>query len=208
MNCVSVPALDEVEITVELGELKLPTRFLISNEVSQIKLGNSFLKDNALVWNFKEQTISKDGQEFRLVGREETRKHQRVPNINDEPNTFRKKYQNDDISVRSMCIEDKYSHGKRRKQTRYYSRRFQDELEVEVNPVIYETKCLPDEHLSEGSNSIDHIVHNLDKTLKGQSANDDQLSTVFLGFRSSPEQRIAGGGRPKRTIRRPAIYRY
>ena len=62
VNCVSVLALDEIEITVELGELKLPTRFLISHEVSQIKLGNNFLKDNALVWNFKERTISKNGE--------------------------------------------------------------------------------------------------------------------------------------------------
>ena len=194
VNCVSVLALDEIEITVELGELKLPTRFLISHEVSQIKLGNNFLKDNAFVWNFKERKISKNGHEFRLVGREDTSKHYRIPNFNDERNTFRKKYQNDDISVQRMCIAEKYFLGKRGKQTRYYSRRFQGELGVEVNPVICETKFLSDEHLSEGSNSVDDIIHNVYKSFKEQSADDAQRPTALRGIWSSPVSGVTGGG--------------
>ena len=45
-NDIEIPVLGEFEIDLELGSLILPTRFLVSDHVTEVMLGFDFLKSN------------------------------------------------------------------------------------------------------------------------------------------------------------------
>ena len=65
-NDIEIPVLGEIEINLELGPLILPTRFLVSDHVTEVMLGFDFLKSNKIQWNFDSDELSIQGIDFKL----------------------------------------------------------------------------------------------------------------------------------------------
>ena len=65
-NDIEIPVLGEIEIDLELGPLILPTRFLVTDYVTEVMLGFDFLKNNKINWNFESDELSIQGFDFKL----------------------------------------------------------------------------------------------------------------------------------------------
>ena len=65
-NDIEIPVLGEIEINLELGPLILPTRFVVTDHVTEVMLGFDFLKTNKINWNFESDELSIQGLDFKL----------------------------------------------------------------------------------------------------------------------------------------------
>ena len=65
-NDIEIPVLGEIEIDLELGPLILPTRFLVTDHVTEVMLGFDFLKSNKINWNFESDELSIQGLDLKL----------------------------------------------------------------------------------------------------------------------------------------------
>ena len=77
-NDIEIPVLGEIEINLELGPLILPTRFLVSDHVTEVMLGFDFLKSNKIQWNFDSDELSIQGIDFKLCTAVNSGWHRRV----------------------------------------------------------------------------------------------------------------------------------
>ena len=65
-NDIEIPVLGEIEIDLELGPLILPTRFVVTDHVTEVMLGFDFLKSNKINWNFDSDELTIQGLDFKL----------------------------------------------------------------------------------------------------------------------------------------------
>jgi hypothetical protein len=61
--------LGEADICVDVGNLSLPCRVLVSNFVSEPMLGSDWLMRNRCKWSFHEQEVEIDGRVFSVQAR-------------------------------------------------------------------------------------------------------------------------------------------
>ena len=69
VNNTQIVIHGEVDLVVAFGSLKVPTSFVVSPNVDEVILGNNWLADNDVIWEFRKNTITVEGHEFELKNR-------------------------------------------------------------------------------------------------------------------------------------------
>jgi len=70
--------LGEVTMNIQIGDLVLPTRFVVSDNITEPMLGVEWLRCNQMTWDFAKYILIINGKVFHLVPGEETGSCRRV----------------------------------------------------------------------------------------------------------------------------------
>jgi len=84
-NGTSITVMGEVVLDIRLGVEVIPTRFIVSNNVTEPMLGIDWLRLNRATWNFEQDWLVLDDTIIRLVteGKNKTNSCRRVVSVED-----------------------------------------------------------------------------------------------------------------------------
>jgi len=68
----------EVIMNVKIGELVMPTRFVVSDNITEPMLGVDWLRSNRMIWDFAKDILLIDGKVFHLIPGEKSDSCRRV----------------------------------------------------------------------------------------------------------------------------------
>jgi len=57
----------EVVLNVKIGDLVLPTRFVVSDNITEPMLGVDWLRSNRMIWDFAKDILLINGKVFHLI---------------------------------------------------------------------------------------------------------------------------------------------
>jgi transposase InsO family protein len=77
-NGTAIPILGETEISLEIGTVIITARCLVSEHVSEILLGLSFLEENECIWDFARRLLAIKGMQVSLTAHKPTGSVRRV----------------------------------------------------------------------------------------------------------------------------------
>jgi len=66
-NGTVINVLGEVMMNIQIGDLVLPTRFVVSDNITEPMLGIEWLRCNQMTWNFAKDILIISGKVFHLV---------------------------------------------------------------------------------------------------------------------------------------------
>jgi len=66
-NGTTINVVGEITLSVQVGDLTIPTRFAISNNVTEPMLGVNWLRSNRIIWDFAKDTLIVNGEVFSLM---------------------------------------------------------------------------------------------------------------------------------------------
>jgi len=66
-NGTVINVIGEVMIDVRVGEFEIPTRFVVSDNITEPMLGINWLRHNRMIWDFAKDILLVSGKVFHLV---------------------------------------------------------------------------------------------------------------------------------------------
>ena len=72
-NGTRIPIVGETDLEIRVGDVKIPTRIVVSRAISEMILGIDFLTQNRCRWDFGRSLIELGGKWVRLRGRPDGR---------------------------------------------------------------------------------------------------------------------------------------
>jgi len=68
-NGTTINVVGEIILNVHVGDLTIPTRFVVSDNVTEPMLGVIWLKRNRIIWDFSKDKLLVNGRKFSLISR-------------------------------------------------------------------------------------------------------------------------------------------
>jgi len=66
-NGTVINVVRDVVMNVNIGELVLPTRFVVSDNITEPMLGVDWLRSNSMIWDFAKDILLINGKVFYLI---------------------------------------------------------------------------------------------------------------------------------------------
>jgi len=91
-------------LDVHVGDLTIPTRFVVSSIVTEPTLGVNWLRSNRIIWDFAKDLVIVNGEVFNMIleeKRQELMRRRWLTEINDEIENER-----DNEEVRKIKLEE------------------------------------------------------------------------------------------------------
>jgi len=66
-NGTTINVVGEIILSVHVGDLTIPTRFVLSNNMTEPMLGVNWLRRNRIVWDFSKNLLIVDGKMYSLI---------------------------------------------------------------------------------------------------------------------------------------------
>jgi len=111
-NGTTINVVGEIFINVHIGDLTIPTRFVLSDNVTEPMLGVNWLRRNRIVWDFSKDLLIVDGKMFSLIPESEESICRRVRLLEEKEMEMifleggtRKLMRGGDMKVRSRIIK-------------------------------------------------------------------------------------------------------
>jgi len=68
-NGTTINVVGQIILNVHVGDLTIPTRFVVSDNVTEPMLGVNWLRRNRIIWNFAKDLLLVNGRKFNLIPR-------------------------------------------------------------------------------------------------------------------------------------------
>jgi len=103
-NGTTINVIGEKTLDVHVGDLTIPTRFVVSSIVTEPTLGVNWLRSNRIIWDFAKDLVIVNGEVFNMIleeKRQELMRRRWLTEINDEIENER-----DNEEVRKIKLEE------------------------------------------------------------------------------------------------------
>jgi len=77
-NGTTINVVGEIVLNVHVGDLTIPTKFVISDNVTEPMLGVNWLRRNQIIWDFAKDVLLVNGRKFSLVLRHKKSTFRRI----------------------------------------------------------------------------------------------------------------------------------
>jgi len=76
-NGTTINVIGEIFLDVHVGDLTIPTRFVVSSNVTEPMLGANWLRSNRIVWDFAKDLLIVNGEVFDMILEEKSQELKR-----------------------------------------------------------------------------------------------------------------------------------
>jgi len=66
-NVTTINGVEEITLNLHVGDLRIPTRFVVSDNVTEPMLGENWLRRNRIVWDFAKDLLIINREVFIMV---------------------------------------------------------------------------------------------------------------------------------------------